>query len=71
MATLTPSGQTMNMTLPISASIALCRIYTTIGNAFKIHTILPEQQRITDSIGELNTTAAFSDSSQMYFSKHP
>ena len=33
--TLTPSGRTMNMTLPTSASIALCRIYTTIGNAIE------------------------------------
>ena len=33
--TLRPSGRTMNMTLPTSASIALCRIYTSIGNAIE------------------------------------
>ena len=44
MATLTPSGRTMNMTLPASASIALCRMCTTIGNA--IEYTQSEQQRI-------------------------
>ena len=45
MATLTPSGWTMNMTFPASASIALGRIYTTSGNAINFTQACQEGHR--------------------------